>query len=263
VGLPGYWQKLRKQVEADQYLLSEAAFDLTCEIFIDHFQAGKLSPANQTREYLQDEFLLNVDGEGRAPDISNHIERMFLQTAKEHPEFTKWFSLSIKESKPTLLAGRWFCHLAGLRHGTVEIFIDPPLLENHTLVQIRGMNKFEAPGAFDISCAGHINGTDTIVRSLEKELAEELNLTLNDLNELRLIKQYNSYTGGGENKTANYEYRILFRAKLIAKTVVDIRFQDREVAGLAIFSVPELREIIACYPDRIASGLSDALIYYV
>jgi isopentenyldiphosphate isomerase len=270
--IPGVWLNLRKQAEMDGFLLSEAVFEQAREIFLDKYLDGNTSPVSITREYLHDEFLLVVDEEGNASGTSEKILNSFRVNAAEYPQFGKWFVEVVSplaspaknggDQRRVLLAARWLCHLIGLRHGTVEIFLDPPHLDDHTLVQVRGLEKFEAPGAFDIPCAGHISGTDSVEGSLAKELAEELALTLDDLHDLRLLKQYNSYTGGGVKSTANHEHRVLYRARLKSSAAERIRFQDGEVAGLAVFSLPELREMISIYPDRIASGLSDAIDFY-
>jgi isopentenyldiphosphate isomerase len=272
--LPGAWLSLRKKAGEDGYVLSQEVFEQARQVFLEQHQGGRLSPKNLTREYLHEEFLLVVDEEGRASGISNKILEKYEETAAQYPEFTRWFSAAavttqVPPAEPeaadgarVLLASRWLCHLIGLRHGTVEIFIDPPHLVGHTLVQVRGMEKFEAPGAFDIPCAGHISGVDTAEEALVKELAEELDLTIDSLCEFRLLKQYNSYTDGGVNQPVNYEFRVLYRAKLKSTAVKRIRFKDGEVAGLAVFSVPELQEMVFRYPERIASGLSDALTFY-
>ena len=63
--------------------------------------------------------------------------------------------------------------MAGLRHQTVEVFLDPPNLDGHTYVQIRSLDKVEAPGALDIPCAGHISETSDAFLSMAKELEEE------------------------------------------------------------------------------------------
>jgi len=265
--LPVQWQSLRNLAEADGCLLSDAVFEQAQALFLDQYQTGRRSPEALTREYLQEEFLLVVDEEGEAPGISENILKRYRAVTGEHPEFSKWFREPYRPAESAgarvLFAARWLCHLIGLRHRTVEIFIDPPHLEGHTFAQVRSLEKFEAPGAFDIPCAGHISGFDGIEKSVEKELAEELGLSLDDLGEFRLLKLYNSYNGGGENCNANHEFRVLFRARLKPDAYERIRFEDGEVAALAVFSVTQLKELASRFPERIASGLSDALVFYI
>ncbi len=146
----------------------------------------------------------------------------------------------------------------------MELFIDPPVLEGHTLVQVRGMDKVLAPGAFDIPCAGHVSGVDGVEESLHKELGEELNLRIDDLEKLSLVARYASQAHDyAEDGLVNVEYCYLFRAGLKPHTVPNIRFNDGEVAGLAVFNVNELRGLVQRYPERVASGLSDSLRFYL
>jgi isopentenyldiphosphate isomerase len=261
--LPEPWRKLRKLVVAEGCVLGEAVFERVLQVFVDQYAEASLKPALLTPEYERDEFLLAVDEQGKATGTSPEILGHYIGTAVRYPELKKWFlEAKLPEGGSALLAARWLCHLIGLRHSTVEIFIDPPHLNGYTLVQVRGMDKYEAPGAFDIACAGHIPGVETAEEALRKELAEELNLTLDDLNNLRLLQRYNSYSGGGVNISVNNEYRVLYIAKLRSAATGRIRFTDGEVAGLAIFSVKELRLMVDRYPERIASGLKDAIDFY-
>lgn len=270
--LPGPWQALRDEAEMSNRVLTRAVYEGARRIFLDYY-AGRMTPAGLTREYdAKEEFLLVVDEHGRPSRPVRDMIDSFHKTCAEQPEFSRWFrEATLPEGEwagvPVLLAARWLCHLVGLRHGTVEIFIDPPGLAGHTLVQVRGIDKFEAPGAFDIPSAGHVDGVDSAEESLAKELREELNLTLDQLEELRLLARYNSYPperdeDAGAALSVNNEHRVLYRARLKPEAAAGIRFSDGEVAGLAVFSVAELRALARRYPERIASGLGDALEYY-
>lgn len=269
--LPGPWVALRGEVELSNRALNPWIFDKTRQLFLDYYASGKSTPAELTSEYEKEEFLLVVDEQGRlVKPVREMIER-FHKTAAAHPEFRRWFRQAVIEEGelagvPLLLAARWLCHMIGLRHGTVEIFIDPPDLPGHTLVQVRGMDKFEAPGAFDIPCAGHISGMDAPEAALEKELGEELNLSLYDLDDFRLVGRYNSYPEGDKvdrpSLKINNEHRVLYRARIKPEAAARIRFSDGEVAGLSVFSVSELRALVKRYPERVASGLSDAIGFY-
>jgi 8-oxo-dGTP pyrophosphatase MutT (NUDIX family) len=270
--LPGPWRALRDDVEMSNRMLNRQVFDRARQLFLDYYAAGKATPASLTSEYTREEFLVVLDEQGRpAPPQKELLER-YRKTLAVSPEFARWFRAEIVEEgewagTTTLLAARWLCHLVGLRHGTVEIFIDPPDLQGHTLVQVRGMDKFEAPGAFDIPCAGHIDGLDSVEKTLAKELSEELNLKPEDLYPITLIARYNSYTGDdgvspSNHHTNNNEHRVLFRAQLKPEAAAHIRFSDGEVAGLSVFAVSELRALVQQYPERVASGLADAIGFY-
>ncbi len=261
--LPAPWQGLRIAVTAEKCVLSQAVFERIWQIFENHYTGENQTPESLTQEYAREEFLLVVDQDGKESGTSPGSLRTYRESVSRMPVFAKWLNEAcLPGGEHALLAARWLCHLIGLRHRTVEIFIDPPHLVGHTLVQVRGMGKFEAPGAFDIPCAGHISGVDPVEESLRKELMEELNLSLEVLSDFRLLGQYNSYTRSRGGGALNNEYRYLYRARLRTSAAQQIRFTDGEVAGLAVFSVPELRALIDRFPDRIASGLSDAMVYY-
>ncbi|HEX9017652.1 MAG TPA: NUDIX domain-containing protein [Anaerolineaceae bacterium] len=269
--LPGPWQALRVDVEMSNRVLARPVFERARQIFLDHY-AGAATPASLTREYdAREEFLLVLDEQGLPFLTKREMLDLYHKTVAAHPQFDHWFREELLEGgefsgTPVLLAARWLCHLVGLRHGTVEIFIDPPDRPGYTLVQVRGMSKFEAPGAFDIPCAGHIDGVDSAEASLAKELSEELNLGPGDLEDLRLVARYNSFSAQAESSPAspsvNNEHRVLYRAQLKPEAASRIQFTDGEVAGLIIFAVGELRALVQKYPQRVASGLSDAIGFY-
>jgi isopentenyldiphosphate isomerase len=268
MGLPACWRSLRETAAAQGWVLNQAVIDQLQRIFWEVYAAGEVSPGVLTREFERDEFLLVVDEQGQPSGTGEKLLEGCQKTTAAQTGFAKWLRIdktytSAGGEQPVLLAARWLCHLAGLRHGTVEIFIDPPHLEGHTLVQVRGLDKFEAPGAFDIPCAGHISGVDSAEMSLRKELEEELNLALDDdLSDFHPLERYNSYTIRLTDGPLNNEYRVLYRARLKAESAGRIRFSDGEVAGLAVFAISELRELVRRYPERVASGLGDAMQYY-
>ena len=247
-------------------VINRMVFEQIRQLFLNYY-TGNETPEELTREYAVDEYLMVVDMDGMPSRPTQLMLDQYHDLVHRHPAFGRWFREdTLREGEhtgaPVLLAARWLCHLIGLRHGTVEIFIDPPGEAGQTYVQVRGMDKFEAPGAFDIPCAGHISGTDGYEESLRKELGEELNLRLEDLDGLCMVERYNSFGEEHGDGPINNEHRVLYQARLKPDAAARIRFVDGEVAGLSIFSVPELRELVKRYPDRVASGLSDALGYY-
>lgn len=263
--LPAGWAALRELAEISGRGLSPQLIEacwrlLHTELAVEQEEPGRLTP-----EYAKDEYLLVVDRDGQPEGRTHEIIAAWRACYSANRQFGMWFREAILEGKPVLLAARWLCHLAGLRHQTVEIFIDPPEVNMpqaaHTLVQVRGMDKVDAPGAFDIPCAGHVSGLDGIEQSLEKELGEELNLRLGDLDDLRELARYISPARQGRY-LLNEEYRYLYRARLKPGAVGQIRFSDGEVGALALFNVVELRRYCQRFPERTASGLSDALGYY-
>jgi 8-oxo-dGTP pyrophosphatase MutT (NUDIX family) len=252
---------VRREAAADEHTLGQAAFARLQAVFAAQREGGPLAPAQLTREWGREEFLLLVDDQGQPFRPPAALTTALKELSAANPEAASWLRIAT-QGGPGILAARWLCHLAGLRHSTVEIFIDPPHLEGHTLVQVRGMDKFESPGAFDIPCAGHVDGLDSHTESLVKELGEELNLSLHDLDDLRLLAHYNSDAPMQDCGSLNYEHRVLYRARLKPEAAGRIRFNDGEVAALAVFSLPELHALSKRYPERVASGLGDALGFY-
>lgn len=264
--LPGLWGDVVGEVEGANRKLTRGVFDKSREVFLAYYASGSETPEGLIREYTQDEFLLVVDQDGKLSLPARGVLDEYHKTVRSHPAFGRWFREEVLlegewAGTRVLLAARWLCHLVGLRHKTVEIFIDPPDMPGHTLVQVRGMEKFHSPGAFDIPCAGHVDGVDGEEESLRKELEQEINLTLADLEGLRLLERYNSF-GEDTPGRANYEHRVLYQAHLKPGAMGKIRFADGEVAGMSVFSVAELRELVRKYPERVAAGLSDAIGYY-
>ncbi len=265
--VPQAWQALRAEVAAANWELTSAVLEHIQRVFMDQYAHTRRSPATLTREWQQNEYLQVVDDQGRPSPFTSAMRRLYDQTLANASDFRKWLKIAPITEQPNqpsfiLLAARWLCHLAGLRHPTVEIFIDPPGLRGLTLVQVRGMDKFESPGCFDIPCAGHVSGMDTAEQALQKELLEELNLAVEDLENLRLVARYNTHPDLRSTGPRNNEHRVLYQARLRADRVAKIRFTDGEVVGLGVYSVPELRALVTAYPERVAGGLSEAMPYY-
>lgn len=262
-----HWRALRALTRAADWTLDEAGLAQAEALFLSCY-AGLHTPEALTREYGREEFLLPLDAKGAPVRPHETALRQARNLMAAHRPFRRWFREDrLADGTPVLSAARWLCHLAGLRHATVEIFIDPPGLPGHTLVQVRGMDKFEAPGAFDMPCAGHVTAGDTFEASLSKELGEELALRLDDFDSLRELARYESCTDIEKDVTnviwpVNIEYRSLFYARIKPAAINHIQFTDGEVAGLAVFTVEALRTLIHRFPERVASGLSGAMPFY-
>jgi isopentenyldiphosphate isomerase len=219
-------------------------------------------------EYGRDEFFLPVDASGETlyPDAGTLAEARDLLA--RYPEAERWWRVA-EGSPSVLLFARWLCHLTGIRHRTVQLFIDHPTLPGLTLVQVRSLDKIEAPGAFDMPVAGHVSGTESVEAALAHELAEELGLDREDLLELRHAGSYEALAPplrGRETDSRpwrNLEWRIVYRARLRPGALERIRFADGEVAALAVFAVDELRALVTAMPERVASGLTGSLHLYV
>jgi isopentenyldiphosphate isomerase len=280
---PG-WEGLRQAAASAGRVLTMELLEQAWALFCQVAAGNETAPAQLTREYGRQEYLLVVGADGEPGGGGAALVQRFSVHCAAHSQFGLWFQLAglrLEEdlspragenadgadeaiSEPVLLAARWLCHLVGLRHRTVEIFLDlPGVGQGLTLVQVRGMDKVEAPGAFDIPCAGHASETETTAEALRHELSEELNLAPEDLDGLRLVARYVSPARSSASTILlNEEYRYLFRARIKPGAAGRIAFRDGEVAGLALVNFAEMTRLALRFPERIASGLGDALGYY-
>ena len=111
---------------------------------------GETILAALSREYPKAEYLAVMTGEGEIVPLGQEVVKDFRATAAQHPAFRHWFRpASPADGESILLPARWLCHLAGIRHPTVQLFIDHPTLAGHTLVQVRGLSRPVSPGRFD------------------------------------------------------------------------------------------------------------------
>lgn len=259
--LPEAWQVIRHEVESANWVLNATIYAQLYDLFLKLRGEDRLDLRTLTREWERDEFLLNVNEQGQPVLADPHTLADFQSIANLYPDLRHWFYEDPVAG--VLLPGRWLCHLLGLRHRTVEIFIDPPNWDGYTLVQVRSLDKFESPGSFDIPCAGHITGVDGVQQALVKELGEELNLGLDDFARIEMLGESCAPPVRGDHLLQNHEYRYLFRAVLKPQSAEKIRFADGEVAGLCVFSVTELRNFVKQFPERVAGGLLHAIDHYL
>lgn len=162
-----------------------------------------------------------------------------------------------------VLAARWLCHLVGLRHRTVELFLDHPDHPAYTLVQIRSVGKAHYPGCMDIPAAGHISGMERPDDALLAETSQELGLDERYLRLVRPIGSYESVDVSPEQELVDAEFRAVYAARLTAEGLLCARFTDGEVAALAVCEVGELEALMRVFPDRVASGLRDSWPLYL
>jgi 8-oxo-dGTP pyrophosphatase MutT (NUDIX family) len=215
-------------------------------------------------EYGVQEFLLPVDADGRPSLASQQMLAQVRDVLGARPGPELWFGEApmADGGGTVLLVVRWFCHLIGVRHRTVHLFIDHPCLPDHTLVQVRGPQKAEAPGCFDLPVAGHVEGLASASETVYRELAEELSLTAGVL---RGVRELGSYELGPLPDTSgflNVEHCDVYRARLTPRGWLDASVSSPEVAALAAFHLPDLERMMARFPDRFASGLKGSFALY-
>jgi isopentenyldiphosphate isomerase len=158
---------------------------------------------------------------------------------------------------------RWLCHLLGLRHKVVQLFIDHPAEDSLTLVQVRGVNKAEAPGCFDAPAAGHVVGLESETGAISLELEQELGLAVADLDESEMIGTYHYCAPLDHSTLCNVEFCVVFAGRLKPGRLQRIRFVDGEVAAISLFALSELQALIDTFPERVAPGLLGAFPTYL
>ena len=247
-------------------LLDAGVYAATCALFM----ACVDDPAQMVRlrhlvpHYGTLEFAPSVDRAGVPVEPSAALLADFQAIASHSPEFSAWFRpATAGTGSQVLLPARWLSHVLGLRHRTVEIFIDHPAVSDYTLVQVRAGGKREYPAAFDVPAAGHVVGLQTVQESLLKELAEELSLNASDLDDVRQIGAY-EYGWADETRAhRDLEWRSVFHGRLKPGRIEVVRFADGEVAAICLFALTDLQAMAHEYPERFASGLAQSLPLYL
>jgi 8-oxo-dGTP pyrophosphatase MutT (NUDIX family) len=263
---PAQWAKdiaaLRSAAQASDYRLDAAVYDRARVLFRHTAATGVLPDEMRgaVPEYGQEEFFRSVDAAGQAVPIPAAILQDYDALANQHAAYALWFQpVRGADGERVLLVARWLCHLAGFRHRTVELLLDHPLLADHVLVQVRGVDKAEAPACFDLPVAGHVAGLSTLEAALAQESQEELGLTRNMIEDLHCVGSYDDHVHLEPLPGFwNVEYRTLYRAQLAREAWLHLTSPSDEVAGFAVFSLARLRELMLHFPDRVASALEDS-----
>ncbi|KAJ9467422.1 Nudix hydrolase 3 [Diplonema papillatum] len=144
---------------------------------------------------------------------------------------------------------RWKVHRDGDWHRSVHLW----LIGNggpgagggaEVLLQKRSEHKDTNPGKLDVSCAGHVEGDDSIEHTVQKELHEELGLA--DLSQFgTLHRAFTTTTPFSSGLPVNdNEWQHVFVACrhpwLGPMAAADFATSPSEVAGLSIVSASEL-----------------------
>jgi len=262
------WQdgitNLRQAVQSAGYRLDEAAYDCLCALF--QWFAAELPTPEQMRcitpEYGSDEFLSCVDPAGQAARVPAAVLDDYDRIRGRQPQYALWLRPVEGPEGRALLIARWLCHLVGFRHRTVHLMLDHPTLPDHVLAQVRGVYKAESPGCFDLPVAGHVSGLSTVETTLRSECEEELGLAQDQIVGLRRVGSYDRSYLESLPGFWNVEQHAVFRGRLSEAAWSYVHAPHDEVAGIAFFPVARLRALIARFPDRVASGLRDALPLY-
>ena len=90
----------------------------------------------------------------------------------------------------------------------------------------------------------------------------EKNSALPQISPVERIGKYEFRSASDDSILQNIEYRSVYRAFIGSESLPHMRFPDKEVAALCIFSVKDLRDLSAKFPERIASGLEESFPVY-
>jgi isopentenyldiphosphate isomerase len=260
-------QCIRSAVEQADHLISATTYHEVRDLFAayesdprDLRNLEQLAP-----EYGKPEFFLCVDGAGSPVHPTEEIIEDLRKTVSRRASFGLWFQEATVEEdgRPALLVARWLCHLVGFRHRSVHLFVDHPVLDDCTLVQVRGVQKPEFPGCFDVPAAGHVIALESVENTLFKELGEELDLSQDDIDDPEMIGSYDYRDPLGNLGWRNVEFRVVFRSRLKAGGLSKIKLADREVAAISVFPLSELQAMMDAFPERIASGLTASFPIYL
>ena len=154
-------------------------------------------------------------------------------------ESDEWFDLLDNHGKPYgVVAPRWLCHAAGLRHCSVNAVLTcanehGPLL----LLQLRSWSKNNDPGTLDLAVGGHPKAGVSPQQAIFEEMYEEIGLVKEDLIEGQLdpLMAYASYNTHVEENTFNKEWCCFYQGAILPKALEKVHFSDGEVSGLFLF----------------------------
>lgn len=263
-----YLEKLRSSLKTSGYILNDIVFEGAKQFFFACNEGPSCVEILRKKalEYDKTEFFLNVDSKGLAIYPPVELMEDFRMISDRYKDFQFW----LREEKDqenkgtTLLVARWLSHLVGFRHRCAHIFLDHPILDGYTFVQLRSFDKLDYPGCFDIPIGGHAEGIERIEETAKRELKQELNLDIEeDIEDFKQIGNYDYCEPSSNPDFYNIEHRTVFRGRLKTKAISKIKFIDGEVAGICLFITKELTNLLKKFPERAASGLVGSFPIYL
>ncbi len=142
----------------------------------------------------------------------------------------EWLDVVDEENRVTGREARHTVHQRGLWHRGVHVFLFDS--DGRLLVQQRSLTQDTYPGALDCSVSEHLRAGESYLAAAVRGLREELGLAPLPL---RRLVQFRMAYGPNDNMI-NELYEGLYDGGLAG---VD----DREIAGIAYHTLPELEEM--------------------
>ncbi|MCO6449248.1 MAG: NUDIX domain-containing protein [Caldilineales bacterium] len=164
-------------------------------------------------------------------------------------------------------APRWFCHLTGLRHRVVHIFLTTP--QGFLALQMRAHDKAEWPSLFDTTVGGHVKAGQGWLEGAFNEIEEEVGLPADGTGEwlaggvLQAVGDcYERYAvGDGAPPIRNRQVNQTYAGVLTEHGLAQVRFADGEVAGLYLCRPEEAKRMIE-QDFLIAPGMQHAFWHW-
>ena len=128
-------------------------------------------------------------------------------------------------------------HKKGLFHPTVHVWCYTKNKE--LLFQKRAANKKTFPSLWDVSVAGHVAAGETIEKSAQREVLEEigLNISITDLQKIGVFKSVHHHPNNIIDAEFDHCYLIELKVSVEALTL-----QKEEVDEVQLFSIPSIKE---------------------
>lgn len=142
----------------------------------------------------------------------------------------------------------------GLWYRVVRVTVEDD--QGRLLLQKRSQNVLTLPGCWDTSAAGHVDEGEDYLAAARRELAEEIGLQRDDLDEIEyhpLRWVYQGLTLRGFSKT--YRVEVQSGQKFIAA--------PDEVEELRWFTRAEIAHLLKEHPELITDGLKHLLKLYL
>ncbi len=163
-------------------------------------------------------------------------------------------------------APRWFCHLVGLRHRVVYVYLTTP--QGLLALQMRAHTKPEWPSRFDTTVAGHVKAGRTWEEGVMAEIEEELGLAAITRKRwlangrLQPVAGYERYSvDEGLPPYRNRQVNRIFAGTLTAWGLAHVGFADGEVGGLYLCRPEEAQRLVTT-GFLVAPGLQRSFPYW-